>query len=70
MILLVRLQRILARRSGHASIELDDPNPRDHKTMLEQVEEGDVLREDDRLGRGVGLLHVVQLLEKGLDLGG
>ena len=62
MILLVRLQRILACRCGHASIELDDPNPRDHKTMLEQVEEGDVLREDDRFRGRIPLLHQMELL--------
>lgn len=36
--------------------------------MLQQVEEGDELREDYRLGGGVALAHQVQLLHEGLDL--
>eukprot|EP00312_Isochrysidales_sp_CCMP1244_P004388 CAMPEP_0196676380 /NCGR_PEP_ID=MMETSP1090-20130531/4825_1 /TAXON_ID=37098 /ORGANISM="Isochrysis sp, Strain CCMP1244" /LENGTH=231 /DNA_ID=CAMNT_0042014343 /DNA_START=129 /DNA_END=821 /DNA_ORIENTATION=- len=58
----------LARRDAHPAVELDHLDARALDPVLEQVEERDELRKDDRLGRRVSLAHRVQLLHQRLHL--
>lgn len=43
------VEDILSSARGHAAIELDDSNAADLQTVLDDVEEGDELGEDDGL---------------------
>mgnify|MGYP006127299037 CR=1 FL=1 len=50
----------------HAAVEFDDLDSRAQQPILHDVEEGNELREDDGLGRGIVLSHRVELLHQRL----